>query len=275
MAAGGPVLSVITASRNRRELLLLKLQSLRNQDLQPGLFEWIVYLDGDADGSGEALEAELAARPPGFAVQVLHGEESSGPGQARNRAAELAAGRILHLSDDDCLLEPDCLRLHLHAQVEPAVYVGSIRFESEAGSEHWKPRRVGWWNVNGANTSMPATTFRETGGFPGYLLGYGGEDLGLGYQLEQAGLEVRALPQAVVRHQGADTRRSNNSEDRWYEAGANAMRLARRHPGMAGRLGVTRWQLALKRAVTPLMGRRGRLEAAYSRGARELDKGRT
>ena len=267
-----PVLSVVTASRNRRDCLLRKLDSLRAQTLQPGLFEWLVCLDATEDDSKDALQAELAARPPAFKVAVVESLVQVGPGPARNQAAAMAAGRVIYLSDDDCLPEPETLELHLKAQAEPAVFVGSIRFEDGGRGSHWRPSRVDWWNVNGANSSMPLGSFKAVGGFPDYLEGYGGEDLALGYQLHAAGLAIRPLPGAATVHLGKATGRGNNP-DNWYQAGANAMRLARRHPEMAGRLGVEGWQLALKRILTPLLGRRGRLEAAYTRGALDLANG--
>ena len=263
-----PVLSVITASRNRRDYLLRKLDSLRQQSLQPGLFEWLVCLDATEDDSREALEAELTERPPPFRVRLVDSLVRIGPGPARNRAAELAGGRVLYLSDDDCLPDPDCLDLHLQAQKQPAVHVGSISFQDGGRSPLWRPRDVSWWNVNGANTSLPLSSFRQVGGFPDYLEGYGGEDLALGWKLRQSGLDIRALPAGRAVHLGPATGRGSDP-GRWQEAGANAMRLARRHPGMSARLGVEPWQLALKRVFTPLLGRRGRLEAAYARGALE------
>ncbi len=266
---GSPVLSVLTASLDRRDLLLQKLESLRKQELQPELFEWVLVLDGSTDGSREAVEAELAEHPPGFSVTVLQNLVPTGPGLARNRAAAVARGRVLYLSDDDCLPAADCLRLHLQAQTEPAVYVGSLQF---GDGDDWRPGRTGWWNVNGANTSVPAVQFQQAGGFPDYLVGYGGEDLGLGYALTRTGLAIRPLPEALAVHLGPASMRSGSTE-RWFEAGANAMRLARRNPEMAGRLGVARWQLALKELITMLPGRRARLEAAYLRGAREQARG--
>lgn len=266
MSGAAPLLSVITPSRERAPLLLEKLAALKLQDLNPALFEWVICLDGGDEPSATALGKALSSGPPGFPVRITETATQVGPGVARNRAAELAGGRILLFSDDDCLPAPDCLRLHVEAQVEPAAWVGAIRFSDAAPGADWRPERVGWWNVNGANTSVPATSFRQAGGFPDYLDGYGGEDLGLGFLLMKEGLPIRALPAATVTHAGPATRRSEHPE-RWRQAGANAARLARRHPEMAGRLGVQGWQLLLKRLAVPFLGRRGRLEAAYLEGA--------
>jgi len=266
MTSPVPLLSVITPSRDRAGLLLRKLAALREQDLQPELFEWVICFDGGDPEAARALEDALESEPSQFAVRLTETVTQVGPGVARNRAVELAAGRILLFSDDDCLPATDCLRLHVQAQAEPAVCVGALRFsDAEPGSD-WRPARVDWWNVNGANTSVPTENFRQVGGFPDYLEGYGGEDLALGFLLKKAGLELRALPAATATHVGPATRRGGQPE-RWRQAGANAVRLAGRHPEMAERLGVQGWQLLLKRLAVPFMGRRGRLEAAYMQGA--------
>lgn len=256
-----PLLSVITASRDRPELLARKLDSLIRQTLQPELFEWIVCLDQDSGESRQALEAAVTAAVPLFQVQVLDNPGRPGPGPARNHAASAAASRILYFSDDDCLPDPGTLRAHVAAQRQPAVYLGAIRFADSR--RPWLPRRPDWWNVNGANMGVPAASFVQAGGFPDYLLGYGGEDLGLGYALGQLGLEVSPLSGAAVTHLGPATGRGNNP-DRWHQAGANAARLAARHPGMAARLGVSPWQLVLKRLAAPFIGR---FERGYLNGA--------
>lgn len=259
------MISVVTASRDRAAALLAKLESLRTQELQPELFEWTLCLDGATDGSRQALEAELAERPPAFGVTVIENDGPRGPGPARNRAVARARGRILHFSDDDCTLEPGTLRAHLAAQQDSAAWLGAIRFEESGRIRTWLPRHPRWWNVNGANLSVPREVFLRAGGFPEYLVGYGGEDLALGYALTQGGVDLRPLPGAAVTHHGTATGRGGDPA-RWREAGANAMRLATRHPGMAERLGVAPFQLAVKRLAGPLLGKR---EAAYAAGALE------
>jgi len=263
--SGTPVLSVITASHNRRDLLLRKLDSLVAQELQPGLFEWIVCLDGSTDGSLHALQEALRHSPPAFHVGITS-TERRGPGPARNAAVAQASGRILCFSDDDCMLESGTLKAHLGAQLEPAIYVGAIHFDVGGRLRKWLPPDPKWWNINGANISVPAEAFVRVGGFPDYLEGYGGEDLGLGYLLVKDGLEVRRLADASVTHIGEATSDRGDPE-RWRQAGANAARMAARHPGMATRLGVAGWQLGFKRITVPLLGGRGRWEQAYTEGA--------
>lgn len=263
-------LSVITATVGRRELMLRKLASLEAQTLPADRFEWIVCENGGSDGTLDALRS----RRPAFALRTVRLEQNRGPGQGRNAAAQLASGEVLYLSDDDCLLRPDTLERHLEAQARPCLALGGIVFRADPRSAHeWRPKRVGFWNVNGANTSFPASAFHRAGGFDGSLQGYGGEDVLLGYQLAGQHLPMVALKDAPVDHIGPDAMASGDSDKAW-SAGANAGRIAQRYPNLALRLGVHPLLLFAKCAalplLSPLFGRRARAELAYARGAREV-----
>ena len=87
-----PVISIITPTRNRPELLERSIESVRAQSL--GAWEMIVVDDGD--GSGLRM-VELIADPRVIAVL----NPGSGHVEARNMALELARGEFIHLLDDD------------------------------------------------------------------------------------------------------------------------------------------------------------------------------
>lgn len=181
-----------------------------------------------------------------------------------------ACGRVLYFSDDDCLLGPETLELHLEAQREPCLAVGPIAFHDHDSQWLWRPRRAGFWNVNGANTSVPAHAFAEVGGFDETLQGYGGEDLLLGYDLVRRGLKVHSVPGAVVDHIGPPAMAGDLCKAR--QAGENAARIARRHPELAMRLGVHPGLLLGKSVLLPLLrpwlGKRIETELAYAWGAK-------
>jgi len=241
-------LSIITVTHNRRDVILKKLDSLLAQTLEPERFEWLVCVNGCEQGTLEALEK---AETP-FRLKVIVNTQAEAPAKARNACAQLAEGETIYLSDDDCLLFPDTLARHLAAQRRKlGVTVGAIRFEHEGASRAWRPGRVGYWNVNGANTSLPSKAFEAVGGFDESLSGYGGEDLLLGYRLKQAGLSFMALPEALVRHLGPDPQRSGDL-NKARSAGKNAIKIATRHPELAWRLGVHPLSIWLKRGLLAL-----------------------
>ena len=272
-------LSVVTVTHNRQALLERKLDSLLAQTLSPERFEWLLCVNGSSDGT---LAFFQTLRLP-FQLKLVVHEKQASPAVARNACARQARGRALYFSDDDCLLAPETLAAHARAQSAPCVAIGGIDFEAGDEAYRWEPRRVNYWNLNGANTSVDRQAFEAVGGFDERLEGYGGEDVLLGYTLRRYGLAFRAVPGARVRHLGADPRRAGD-EAKAESAGRNAVRIARRYPGLAFRLGVHPLILQLKRLAfgspfAPLTRRLSpatfRYERAYLVGAlEERDHGR-
>lgn len=264
-----PELSVLTVTHDRCALVAQKLQALAAQTLAPEVFEWVVLVNGCKDGTLELLKT---ARTP-YRLKLLVTNANLPISQARNRCAAAAAGDVLYFSDDDCLPEPETLARHVTAQQRPGVVIGGLEFVHAGGRESWRPRRVSYWNLNGANTSVPAAAFRQVGGFDESLSGYGGEDVMLGHALKT--LRFTALPDAAAQHLGpnpvtaADPAKASS-------AGRNAVRIAARYPELAYRLGVHHSLLALKRLLLRPRGL-GRLlsphlyryERAYLEGALE------
>jgi glycosyltransferase involved in cell wall biosynthesis len=269
MPEPAPELSLIVATHNRLELLRTKLSGLHQQDLEPNRFEVIVVADGCQDGTDEFL----AGYGPHYGFKYLS-TSGVGPARARNLAAAAAKGRFILLSDDDVLPHPKSLRLHLSAQQQqPGVYVGAMRWESgQARALSFRWGHLHWTTLNGANTSFPAQTFNQLGGFWEGFSGYGGEDLELGYRLAKGGLKFFYLKQAGSVHAGSP---SLPDLYKARSAGRQAMQAYRHHrdAGLALELGVHPGLLVLKLALLPwakkLLGSRGDYELAYAWGAWE------
>ncbi len=262
-----PYISVLTVSTGRRELLLRKAEALAVQSLPPERFEWVVCLNGGDDGTASALQA--LGLP--FSLRVFDTDRVVSAGVARNACAQRTCGSVLLFSDDDCLPGAGDLAAHVAEQERGlCAAVGAIHFQGADGSVNaWRPDRVGFWNLNGANSSVPGVAFRAVGGFDEGLSGYGGEDVELGYRLAAYGLPFRALPSAVARHLGPDPRAAGDRA-KARSAGLNAARVGRRHPQVRWRLGVHPLQLGLKRLLFPLglaswLERLGGASAAYER----------
>lgn len=282
--AGGraPALTVVTASKGRHELLLRKAEALARQTLAPEDFEWRVWLN-EPPARVEAVREALAAMALPFAVWVGGGSEQP-VGRARNLAAEGARGAVLLLSDDDCLPGPAALAAHLafHAAVPGAVGIGPLRLPEELrrgrrAEPFERPaalgRRAFWFNMTGANSSVPAAAFRAVGGYDPDWRGYGGEDPELALRLRAAGLTFRHVPGGDAWHHG----RVWDDDAKAYQAGRAHVRVWARHRSLAVALalGVHPWLVAAKRAL--LSGPLARLvdpavrryELAYAEGARE------
>lgn len=239
-----PELSIITVAFKRPQMLEAKLASLRVQTLAPERFEWCVCING---GSADEIESirQVLQVDTSFTVKVMVNEENVPIAKARNQCVEQASGKVLLLSDDDCLLAPEVLEHHLTAQqAHMAVYVGSILFQGET-FERFEPRRVDYGNVNGANTSVPKTAFDAVHGFD-ELPGYGGEDILLGYKLKRQGVVFKALSHASVTHLGANPMRAGDM-NKARSAGRNAVIMSRWYPDMRVRLGVHPLLLRVKR----------------------------
>ena len=275
-----PLISVITVTRNRRLLMMRKLESLARQTVAPGLFEVVVCVNGDGQATLQALEA---ADPP-FDLLAFAFAENRGASVGRNACVRRARGHLLYLSDDDCMLRPETLARHLEVQREaPGVYQGGVRFHQEGGGwEDLLPgRRLRYWNFHGVNTSLPGDLFRAAGGFPEWLSTYGHEDVLLGFHLERAGHRLRPLCGAEIDHIGSNPV-SAGDRGKARSAGSNAAKIVVRFPEMAFQLGVHPWLLAIKKLLLgPLIGGvlahidpgRVAYERAYLAGALEQKGG--
>lgn len=109
-----PALSVLLATRNRREELLRALASVREQDVDD--MELIVLDDASTDGTADAV-SELFPE-----ARVVRSGERMGYLRQRNLGAREARAPIFALIDDDCELDaPHTLAMGLEAFDHPRV----------------------------------------------------------------------------------------------------------------------------------------------------------
>jgi glycosyltransferase involved in cell wall biosynthesis len=96
-----PVVSVITATRNRADLLERTLKSIRAQDLDS--FEAIVVDDGSEASILDRYPALWQQLDDRFILErpVAPGAPGTGPGAARNRGIRRARGEFIAFLDDD------------------------------------------------------------------------------------------------------------------------------------------------------------------------------
>src|ERR1700733_3522616 len=131
--------SVIIPTYNRRDELSKTLETLTEQDIDPGAFEVIVADDGSSDDS-EDVARSLAGRLR--LKYVFQEDEGFRPGAARNSGARLASAPLLIFLDSGTLAGPGLVSGHLaiHAGSEDRCAVMGYCYGYNAfREEQWEP----------------------------------------------------------------------------------------------------------------------------------------
>jgi glycosyltransferase involved in cell wall biosynthesis len=147
-----PTISVIVATRNRRESLGQFLDGLRSLPEQPA-WELIVVDNGSADGTKSLLSTAAEDLPI-----VVVNEKLPGKSRALNAALNHAGGEILLFTDDDVVPDPNWLMALHKASVEhPSanVFGGRILLNYE---------RIPKWILKSYNLKTILTSEQDLGG---------------------------------------------------------------------------------------------------------------
>lgn len=247
--------SVIIPTCNRRRILAEVLHALDEQRQAPP-FEIVVVDDGSTDGTFEWLGERSGSRP----LRRLR-QQNRGPAAARNRGVAAAAGGLVAFLGDDTIPEPDWLARHFARHRRGSPEDGATVRLAVLGYTAWHPRmrltpflryineqgpQFGYAlisdpehvpfnffytsNLSLAREWLLEEPFDETFPDPAW------EDIETAYRLFQRGLRLVYEPQARLRHDHpTDFRRFAARQER---AGASAVRFARKHPELAGFLGI-------------------------------------
>lgn len=101
-----PIITVVIPSCNRVDSLNVCLQAFERQTLQKALFEVIVVNDGSQDSTKQFLDSFSKETP--LQIHSIH-QENQGVSAARNRGIQVARGRYIAFTDDDCIVPCDWL----------------------------------------------------------------------------------------------------------------------------------------------------------------------
>lgn len=239
-----PQVTVVVPTRGGAKRLPILLESLANQDFDD-LWELVVVVDGDIDGSHHVLEG-FADRLP---LRVIARESSSGVAAALSVGYAAARGAIVIRCDDDLTPRRDFLSRHLawhRARPAGAPALGVIaltrdRFdespyaavygrpsnERALAAAYARPADERWMHWAACN-SVPKAAYDRVGGFD-TTMSYR-EDSELGYRLFQSGVEIVIDPALEIEHRGpAPDARSRVS--RAFTSGASVREFLGRHPG--------------------------------------------
>ncbi|MBP8846398.1 MAG: glycosyltransferase [Thermoanaerobaculia bacterium] len=243
--------SVVIPTFNRRRILGEVLQALDDQQGAPP-FEIVVVDDGSTDGTFDWLGERATAHP----VRRLR-QQNRGPAAARNRGVAAAAGAIVAFLGDDTVPEPGWLAAHwAEHQASP----GAARL-AVIGYTAWHPRLrrtpfLEFINEQGpqfgyaligdsrnvpfnffytSNLSLPRDLLLEEP-FDESFPDPAWEDIEAAFRLFRRGLRLVYEPRARVLHDHpTDFRRFCARQER---AGYSAVIFARKHPELAGFLGL-------------------------------------
>lgn len=103
------LLSVVIPTHNRSDILKNCLACLEEQTVPPDAFEVIVVDDASTDETSEFLRGYA----PAFSFRHFRQAVGDGPAKARNVGILAAKGEIVLILNDDTLLAPDAMAVHL------------------------------------------------------------------------------------------------------------------------------------------------------------------
>ena len=205
-----PSFSVVVPTYARERQLADCLAALAALDYPRGLFEVLVVDDGGglADGAVEPFRDALDLK--------LIAQQHAGPAAARNTGARAARGELLAFTDDDCRPAPGWLKaLAASLRTEPGSAAGGRTVNAlednpySAASQSLVDYLYESWNVSGPggplfftsnNFALPASVFRDAGGFDESFPRAAGEDRELCDRLRARGVKLLYAPEAVVLH---------------------------------------------------------------------------
>lgn len=204
--------SVIVATRNRRELLGELIESILACDPQPAE---VVVVD---DGSETPLQSESLPVHRSIRLHVVRSESSVGPGAARNRGVHASRGDVLMFTDDDCIVRPGWVGAFVRVLDESSdTFLGGLggrvlardtdifsryfehhRILEPRPHDAMHPRRIPYLVT--ANCAIRREAFMRAGGFDGRIPAAGGEDAALSMRMVARGYHLEHVSEAVVAH---------------------------------------------------------------------------
>ena len=193
--------TVQICSHNRKDVLKIVLESLKDQTLPANRFEVVLVDDGSSDGTKEMAEGlELP-----YHLTVLRHEKNRGLAAARNTGLRACRGKVILIIDDDVIAHPDLVRQHLlvHSQFDKCVCNGWVNHVTEAMRPAQPKFTMAdistsfFWT---SNVSVKRAHLLAIGGFDEDFKEYGWEDQEVGLRLMALGLQKHNNYKAIGFH---------------------------------------------------------------------------
>ncbi len=206
-----PIVSVIIATYNSKDLLMQCLRSIEGQDFPKNKYEVIIVDDGSEDGTLEAIRR----REWKITVKGIK-QNRKGPATARNLGVRKSIGEILAFTDADCVapskwiknlvdfykknpdivgiggpLKPSKRNLVAKLEILKNKILHGMSNGKVIGGEEVP---VGFTN----NMSYKAEVFRKFKGFDERFSKPAGEDFDLKQRICKAGYKVAYIPNPII-----------------------------------------------------------------------------
>ena len=241
-----PKISIIIGSYNQCETLKKVLPFYENVNTSYDLFEVIIVDSSSTDGTQEFLKVYKPHFNFRYKIQ-----ENQGKAIARNSAAKLAQGDVLLITDSDMIPEKNFVQGHIDAHEEAskdccfqglAWNLDSLEFpinhskvSPQVGTFPKHMAKLGWFYFLTGNVSLPKSLFDKHNGFNTLFMGYGWEDLELGYRLSQQKVPLYYLKSSVNYHYHVISK--EEEIDRNIKKGESATIFLTLHPELKWFLG--------------------------------------
>jgi glycosyltransferase involved in cell wall biosynthesis len=241
-----PIISIIIGSFNQCNILKKILPFYEEVDTSFDLFEVIIVDSSSTDGTEEFLKSYKPRFNLKYSIQPNHGKAV-----ARNNAANLAKGEILLITDSDMIPEKNFIQGHIQAHHEaksPTCFQGLAwnlssldlpinhnQLTPQVGSFPKHMSKLGWYYFLTGNISIPKSLFDSEAGFNDLFVGYGWEDLELGYRLSLQKIPLLYLKTSVNYHYHIISK--EEEIDRNVKKGESATLFLKLHPELKWFLG--------------------------------------
>ena len=229
MAIG--LVSVVIPVYNGLPDLDVQLDALAAQDYE-GPFEVIVSDNGSTDGTREHVESMISH----LDLRCIDASETRGVSHARNVGIDAARGEFIAIVDHDDAVHPNWLSAFVREAEKYDAVGGPIELYSlnspEVASWPGAPspeQRLDTFYLpwaQGNNFAMWRRVVDQVGYYDEALVN-GGDDVDYSWRIQQAGLSLGHVPDAVVAYRLRTTLRGSFQQGRAY--GAAACVVARKH----------------------------------------------
>jgi len=218
-----PLVSVMVPAWNEEVGLLSTLKTLLESTYRH--LELVVVNDGSTDGSDSMMRSFLAKYEremvdvPDHPQIIYHYQQNGGKGSALNRAIGLAHGDILLSIDGDCVVHKQAVESFVKVFRDPRVMaaVGNVRIgntKTLVGTIQYLEYLFGFYFkkadsllntiyiIGGAAGAFRKEVFEELGGYDTKNIT---EDIELSTRIQDAGMKIVYVPDALVYTEGASS----------------------------------------------------------------------